>query len=54
MSPSRSFAAELTTVIAGALFVVANVAFLTVPYTLGGHPGEAIAVAASQHNFHSS
>ena len=40
MSSTRSFAAEYLSVVASALFVVMSIAFITIPYSLGEHPGE--------------
>ena len=36
----RSFISEFAGVVASALVVVVIVAFLSIPFTLGGHPGE--------------
>jgi len=52
MSKSPNFARRLIAVICGVLLVVASVAFITIPYSLGGHPGEAIAMGANQQYFH--
>ncbi len=40
----RNFIATYLGVVLGTLFVVAFIAFVSVPYTLGRHPGEAPAV----------
>lgn len=54
MSRSPNFARRLVTVIGGVLLVVASVAFITIPYSLGAHPGEALVLGASQSYFHAS
>lgn len=36
----RSFISEFTGAVVSALVVVIIVAFLSIPFTLGGHPGE--------------
>lgn len=52
MFRSNPFVAELLSVIAGAMIVVATVAFLTIPYSLERHPGEAVSLAATPQIFH--
>lgn len=47
-----NFVQELTTTILGTLLLVFSVAFISVPYTLGGHPGEV--VAATDVGYHPS
>ena len=39
-TPLRSFVSQLVGVVAAALVPVAIVAFLSIPFTLGGYPGE--------------
>jgi hypothetical protein len=39
-------------VIGGVLLLVASAAFLTIPYSLGSHPGEVVAMEANQQDFH--
>lgn len=41
MSSAKIFFAEFITVVAGAIFLVMTAAFITIPYNLAGHPGEA-------------
>ena len=47
----RAFAIPFISVVVAALVPVALAAFLTIPFNLGGHPGEARAadVSAGQH-----
>jgi len=52
MSKFPNFARTLIAVIGGVLLVVASVAFITIPYSLGGHPGDAIAMDANPQYFH--
>jgi hypothetical protein len=40
VSPLQSFIRELSGVAVAALLSVLAIAFLSMPYTLGGHPGE--------------
>lgn len=47
-----TFLRELTTIIAGTLLLVFSVAFVSVPYTLGGHPGEIL--ASTEADYHPS
>ena len=52
MTPSlRTIVLPFFAVVAAGLVTVALVAFLTIPFNLGGHPGEARAadVSAGQH-----
>ncbi len=43
-SPSIHFARQFTGVVIAALVPVVLTAFLTIPFNLGGHPGEARSV----------
>jgi hypothetical protein len=52
MSKFPNFARRLIAVIGSVLLVVASVAFITIPYSLGGHPGDAIATGANPQYFH--
>jgi hypothetical protein len=52
MFRSNPFIAELLSVIAGVMIVVATVAFLTIPYSLERHPGEAVSLAAKLPSYH--
>lgn len=54
MTQSKSFVAQLVPVIVGVLFVVATIAFVTIPYSLARHPWEGAAVAASPQSLHLS
>lgn len=54
MSKSPHFLTRWVAVVGGVLLVVASAAFITIPYSLGGHPGEAIAIGASQTSYHPS
>jgi len=54
MSRSPNFARRLVAVIGGASLIVASVAFITIPYSLGAHPGEALVIGANQPYFHAS
>lgn len=47
MHQMPSFAANLISVILGVLFLMANAAFVLVPYGMSGHPGEASAAVAA-------
>jgi hypothetical protein len=40
VTPLRNFIRQFVGVVAAALVPVLIVAFLTMPFTLGGHPGE--------------
>jgi len=40
-NPLRAFICQFVGVVAAALLPVALVAFLSIPFALGGHPGEA-------------
>jgi hypothetical protein len=40
VTPLRNFIRQFVGVVAAALVPVLIVAFLTIPFTLGGHPGE--------------
>ncbi len=40
VTPLRMFVSQFVGVVAAALTPVAVVAFLSIPFTLGGHPGE--------------
>jgi hypothetical protein len=51
MRQMPSFAANLMSVIFGVLFLMANAAFVLVPYAMSGHPGEAPA-AVTAGKFH--
>ncbi|MDP1645417.1 MAG: hypothetical protein Q8L71_07940 [Thiobacillus sp.] len=44
------FVQKLGTIILGTLLLVFSVAFVSVPYTLGGHPGEASASAVATYH----
>ena len=50
-SSLRLFIHELLSVVLAALVPVVLVAFLSIPYTLGGHPGEnrTATASSSQH-----
>lgn len=54
MSKSPHFLTRLVAVVGGVLFVVASAAFITIPYSLGGHPGEVIAMGPGQSSYHPS
>lgn len=47
----QPFLARMFSVVLGTLLFVMSVAFISIPISLGGHPGEAI-VAAAQPAFH--
>jgi len=44
-NPLRAFICQFVGVVAAALLPVALVAFLSIPFALGGHPGEALPTA---------
>jgi len=46
-TPLRAFICQFVGVVAAALVPVALVAFLSIPFTIGGHPGEAHPVDAT-------
>ncbi len=52
MSRKPSFAASLAGVVAGVLFLVMSAAFVLVPYSLAGHPGEAPVHLADAGTYH--
>jgi hypothetical protein len=54
MSRSPNFLTRMIAVVLGVLLLVASAAFLTIPYSLGGHPGEVVAIGAGQPSFHPS
>lgn len=43
------FAATLLSVVVGTLFVVMSVAFVSIPFSTGGHPGENVVAATQIH-----
>jgi hypothetical protein len=44
-NPLRVFVCQFVGVVAAALLPVALVAFLSIPFALGGHPGETLPMA---------
>ena len=42
-----TFPADLIAVVLGTLLFVMSVAFVSIPLSLGGHPGEAMTLAAT-------
>ncbi len=51
MSRLPKFVSEMLTVVVGVVFLVMNVAFVMLPFSMAAHPGDAAApsVAASFH-----
>jgi hypothetical protein len=47
-----SFSANLISVIAGVLFLMMNAAFVLIPYSLAGHPGDVKIVRATTATYH--
>ena len=52
MTQPRTFVAQMIPVIAGVLLVVATVTFITVPYALGRHPWEPVALVGTVPSLH--
>ena len=52
MSRPPSFLANLVSVVAGLLLLMATAAFILVPYALSGHPGDAKIVSAAAQAYH--
>ncbi|MDD5028373.1 MAG: hypothetical protein PHH58_02555 [Rhodoferax sp.] len=46
-SDLKQFASKYLSLVAGTLMVVSFVAFISIPYSLGGHPGESNVARAS-------
>lgn len=49
MNHAQPFLADFARVCAATVFIVASIAFVSIPYALQGHPGEPVATAADRH-----